>query len=280
MPFRFNQLLEEAGVDPGATRLLRHQTILPDGRSPLDLWRSDRQGVDAYQSIQPVDQRAWFRGSWWASFVGTDDGRTMFVGLYAVGEPETVAESYRQEATGIAIAAGVDDHYPCVLSDRLGQYAARLYIDWAGGRTGKRARRQLAANQDKLITELHLDVAERPFPGLLQLAEPISRIAAAPPSWIAALAAARGVYMLTCPATGQMYVGKADGAEGFWGRWMAYAGNGHGGNVGLREHGVRDWVASVLQVAGSADTADDVLAMEALWARKLQTGAFGLNRNL
>jgi hypothetical protein len=35
--------------------------------------------------------------------------------------------------------------------------------------------------------------------------------------WIAALSAGRGVYLLTCPKTKEVYVGKADGADGFWG---------------------------------------------------------------
>ena len=34
---------------------------------------------------------------------------------------------------------------------------------------------------------------------------------------------------------GKLYVGKADGIDGIWGRWKYYFGSEHGGNVGLKE---------------------------------------------
>ena len=55
--------------------------------------------------------------------------------------------------------------------------------------------------------------------------------------------------------------------------------NGHGGNVALVGRQPTDWNVSVLQVAGSADSADDMLAMGALWKIKLQAREFGLSRN-
>lgn len=36
-------------------------------------------------------------------------------------------------------------------------------------------------------------------------------------------------------ATGKLYVGKADGEDGIWGRWLSYAATVHGGNVGLKQ---------------------------------------------
>ena len=84
--------------------------------------------------------------------------------------------------------------------------------------------------------------------------------------------------MLTCPATDETYVGSATGTGGFWQRWMNYAADGHGGNIGLRERDRSDYRVSILQVAGSTDTYDDVIAMEMLWKRKLRT-RHSLNRN-
>ncbi|WP_223799738.1 GIY-YIG nuclease family protein [Sphingomonas nostoxanthinifaciens] len=85
--------------------------------------------------------------------------------------------------------------------------------------------------------------------------------------------------MLTCPRDGSLYVGSATSPGGFWARWAEYRANGHGGNVALRDRPPSDFIVSVLEVAGSTATVDDILASEALWKRKLQSRELGLNRN-
>ena len=49
-----------------------------------------------------------------------------------------------------------------------------------------------------------------------------------------ALASVVGIYLITDTRDGRQYVGKADGADNIQQRWSAYAANGHGGNVKLR----------------------------------------------
>lgn len=139
---------------------------------------------------------------------------------------------------------------------------------------------QKAESQDKRITELYLDNVERPFPGLMELVAPLSELADAPPGWITRLPAVKGVYLLTCPRDGKIYIGSATGEGGFWERWEDYRLTGHGGNVALRERQPSDWQVSILEVAGSGDNSDDIHAMEQRWKRKLLSREFGLNRNL
>ncbi len=275
----FNMLLASAGRPTAEVRLLRHQTRLPDGRTPLDLWRGDPAILNASQSYQQTAQRPWLKAPWWATFLGTADGRTLFAGIYAAGPPYAVEESFHQQETGCTIQAGSDDFYALSLSPLLAEYIGRLYINWSGGSSGKRAWKQRADLQDKNIMELHLEGVEQPFPGLMDVAEPLSRLVAAPPGWIAQLEAAHGVYLLTCPINGEQYVGSATGAGGFGGRWTAYAADGHGGNVALRARARTDWIVSILQAAGSADTDDDILTMKRKWKRKLHSRALDLNRN-
>ena len=55
--------------------------------------------------------------------------------------------------------------------------------------------------------------------------------------WRTALQAVRGIYLIADETAGQCYVGKADGERGVLGRWEAYARDGHGGNVALRDAG-------------------------------------------
>jgi hypothetical protein len=279
MPFRFNMLLEEAGLDPADVRLLRHQADLPSQRSLFDWWHQDRPAFEAYQSLQLNSKRASFARPHWAAFLGTWDGRTMFAGIYQVGSPSLLDHEVEAPISGDRFPAGTIDRYETRFTSLLSPYSGRLYIDWGGGASGKRAWSQRADLQDKLVTELHLDAAERPFPGLMEIALPLSSIAEAPPSWIQRLAEARGIYLLTCPRTGELYVGSATAAGGFWSRWSEYAANGHGGNVALVDRGPADWIVSILQVAGSAHTGDDIPAMEQVWKRKLQSRELGLNRN-
>lgn len=101
-----------------------------------------------------------------------------------------------------------------------------------------------------------------------------------PRSWVAALQSSRGVYLLTCPRTREQYVGSATGEEGFWGRWRSYIDTGHGGNVGLMSRDPSDYQVSILEVAGTSATPDDIRIMEGRWQRKLQSREMGLNRNL
>lgn len=279
MPFTFNQLLMDAELDPREVRLLRHQTTLAAKRSLLEAWRTDRDEFERYQSLQLNAKRTSFQRQYWATFFGTWDGRTMFAGIYYVGAPQLLAEAVDVPLAGTIEPAGTIDQYPATLTAHLASYSERLYIDWGGGTSGKRSWSQRAETQNKLLTELHLGAAEEPFPGYMALSAPLSRISESPSSWIQRLSEARGVYLLACPRNGELYVGSASGAGGFWSRWQEYRRTGHGGNVALIGREPTDWRVSILQVASSTDTLDDVLRAEQLWKAKLQTGEFGLTRN-
>lgn len=109
--------------------------------------------------------------------------------------------------------------------------------------------------------------------------QPLSKVNNIPKSWIAALQSSRGIYLLTCPKTKEQYVGSATGEEGFWGRWQDYVHTGHGGNKGLKSRNPSDYQISILEVAGTSATKEDILKMEGRWQSKLQSQEMGLNRN-
>ncbi len=71
----------------------------------------------------------------------------------------------------------------------------------------------------------------------------------------------------------------ATGEAGFWGRWQDYVQTGHCGTVALKSRDPSDDRVSILEFAGTASNADDVLAMEQQWKAKLQSQEMGLNRN-
>jgi hypothetical protein len=128
--------------------------------------------------------------------------------------------------------------------------------------------------------ELNRAFREPDFPGFLNFIQPLSKLDNIPTSWLAALKSSRGVYLLTCPKTKEQYVGSATGYEGFWGRWQDYIQTGHGGNVGLKSRDPSDYQVSILEVAGTSATIDDIRTMEGRWQSKLQSREMGLNRNL
>jgi hypothetical protein len=131
--------------------------------------------------------------------------------------------------------------------------------------------------RNKAVLELRRDLVDPPFPGYIDFIEPLSRLEALPQAWRDALRIARGVYLLTCARTKEQYVGKADGDDGFLGRWRDYIANGHGGNVGLLRREPSDYQVSILEIAGSAAPANDILKMEERWKKKLQSKEMGLN---
>lgn len=275
----FNALLEIAGYNLGLVRLLRHKDpTAVRGRSVYELWRDDRAAFDLYQSVQgAAAHRSLVNSTLWASFVGTPAGDTMFVGLYRSRYSGLSDADIVSPTNGETDVAGSIHRYSLVEERYLSEYAGRLFIEWGDA---KRSWLQLGNNRKpKSIIEIKREFAEPAFPGYLELVEDLSRIPLLPLSWIAALSAVCGVYVLTCPRTKELYIGSATGKSGFFGRWSEYARDNHGGNIQLKSRDPSDYQVSILEVAGSSQTTLDIQSMESRWKRKLQTRNMGLNRN-
>ena len=254
MPLRFNTFLTQFDIAPSTVRLLRHQdSRSAKGRTPYELWRDDRPSFNFYQEAQSLGNRSKLRAEFWASFVVTPGGETLLVGIYrsrhlGVNDVERTWPH----------AEGVDpprscDLYELALDERVDDMAGRVVIDWG---SGERSWIQRADNQNKVILQIRDTFREPEFPGFTEFISTLSNIDRLPPAWSAALSSSRGIYLLTCPKTREQYVGSATGAEGFRGRWLAYARDGHGGNVGLKSRDASDYQVSILEVAGSSATTE------------------------
>lgn len=273
MPILFQSLLREAGLALPDVRLLRHK---PEGGvEPLAVWRTDRERFEDYQSYQLTNRRTHFGAPYWASFAAVGS-RTVFLGLYAARLLGPLEANAINPLTGEALAWHRLDRYACELTGHLTEYSAKLFIDWG---LSNRAWVQRADRKPKRVTALLEQDREPPFPGYLEFIRPLSEIAALPEGWAEALRRVKGVYVLTCPRTREQYVGKADGIDGFWGRWMAYVTTGHGGNVRLKSRDPSDYQVTILEVAGSAAGERDIERMEVRWKRKLLSREMGLNAN-
>ena len=270
---QFNTLLRAEGLDPADVKLARHQDTRYPGRpSPYQLWRANAGRLERYQSIQRL---AKFDGTrLLASFVATLIGETVFAGLYTINGVGPAPARHLDPISG-EDAAGLF-LYTMEPAPHLSDFRGKLFIAWGDG---YRAWVQSAAKQEKTVIELRRTVSDPPFPGFLDFHARLSDLAHVPRDWRTTLSSVCGIYLLTCPKTGQHYVGSACGPTGFWGRWEDYAASGHGGNKLLREVPESDYQLTILEVAASSAIAKEVIDMEDRWKRKLLSREFGLNAN-
>ncbi|WP_118138545.1 GIY-YIG nuclease family protein [Oceanicella sp. SM1341] len=276
MVLTLNTILRGAGVNPSAARLVRHRDkTAVRGREPYDLWRDAPEAFVEYQSVQ-ANRRKSLHGALWVVFVVTPQEDTLFAGLWAGVFTGMNSVPYRQVHRDVYDATGTVEMYDLTVDDRLDDLRGRLVIDWGAG---TRSWIQYADRREKPVLELRRRFREPDFPGFLSFQEPLSRIPVLPPPWRAVLQMARGVYLLTCPRTREQYVGSATGGDGFLGRWQNYAANAHGGNVGLKSREPADYMVSILEVAGTSASHDEILARETMWKLKLRSREMGLNKN-
>lgn len=277
MPIMFNTILREAGLPLTSVRVIRHKdNRAAKGRTPYELWRDNREQFELYQSTQSISNRTKLTADYWAVFVVNLNDETMFAGIYAVRYRGLLEQNTPKPHMDGMDEAGSGDVYDLTLHDTLSDLIGKLFIDWGPGAL---AWVQYAHRNDKPVTELRVAYQEPAFPGFLHFIQSLSKLNHVPQSWIAVLRSARGIYLLTCPKTKEQYVGSATGDAGFWGRWQDYVRTGHGGNVGLKSRDPSDYQVSILEVAGTAATTDDILMMEGRWQSKLQSREMGLNRN-
>ena len=276
MPLLFNDILRNVGIDPKRVRLLRHKdSSSAKGRSPYEMWRDDRQSFEFYQSIQLIKNRSNLRAEHWAAFVVTPGGQTLLAGIYDCrycGLNESDLQAPNKDAIDVA---GTCDVYELTLDAQFNDLAGRLVIEWGKGTPSWIQR---ADNQDKVILELWAEFREDAFPGFAQFISSASQIGKLPKSWVEALSATKGVYLLVCPKTKEQYVGSASGSDGFIGRWKSYAQDGDGGNLGLRSREPSDYQITILETVGMSATQKDITALEQHWMEKLRSNEMGLNR--
>jgi len=276
MLLTFQTLLREAGIDLADVRLLRH--VKKSGRvgmSPYQAWREDLSRFEAYQSTQPIRERAFYNVSYWASFVGTPDKSSLFVGLYRNDGFEAGTASFNCPLFNHLVPGGSYDRYRTTKQAAFERFEGRLLIDWGGG---MRRWSQRADRGPKPIVELRRSDDDPPYPGHSSFLRQLSEIEALPRSWRAILSNARGAYLLTCPRTKEQYVGGAYSGGGFLSRWEQHA-RMEGDAMAFLSRDPADYRVSILEVAGSLITDDEIHAMEQRWKEKLQSREMGLNRN-
>jgi hypothetical protein len=270
----FNDLLALEGIDTAKVRLVRHQ----DGRLGAGrlyrAWRNDRGAFEDYQGVQVKD--IFPVGDFLASFVVTEAGKTVFVGMYRVDgvdtcPPGSIDTLLKQDVSG-------QFRYKLQLVDHLASYRDMAVIDWGAA---ARVWVQQAANQAKPLIEI-TEQYEPHFPGFRVFVRLIDEVPSLPNGWQQVLRSVKGVYLLVDVDSGQQYVGSAKGADSLLGRWMNYVAGGDGGDVALKaaaRGGRRNYQVSVLEVVDENTPDETIEQIESYWKNKLLSREFGLNRN-
>jgi hypothetical protein len=173
----------------------------------------------------------------------------------------------------------------------------RLVVEWDTPRSWHRSAASASAVRMPVLEIADRDKVHFPgFDGVLLTYHQLCDMVEDPryADWRGALSEVQGIYLITDSTNGKQYVGKADGAERILGRWTAYARDGHGGNVALRELArasatrevtrtktdhARHFVFSLLRVFGPSTPSSEVNSAESHYKAALMTREFGLNRN-
>lgn len=266
-------LLAVTGIDLGDIVVLRHTytegglETVGDLSPELVLDYTRRQGISNKLGKTPPRH--------WLCFMADGRRRSRFLVAYE-NRGEVVAE--RTETLR---------YFDLRPSQVFSSLVGRLVVEWSRDAVNW-AKTGASASLFPVVEIADPDVV--PFPGFdnvlithadLQAVLEDSRYAA----WRTALGAVQGIYLIADTSTGQLYVGKADGSERILGRWTAYARDGHGGNIAMRELAgldpshARHFQFSILRVFGPSVPTTDIDEAESHFKRALLTRQHGLNRN-
>ena len=265
------EFLQTAGlpVETGKKKLKVHLACWNGHDHPIDVYFAG--GFDDWQASQK--QRN-FSCSQVLSLIDLGNSEWLFVGLYEVID----CKSHPREKGRL--------HYSMELLPKQEELVARIVV------RHKRPRQSYIW----LTPEIALPIVEirrqkltiGEFPGYNAVAISHSQLQIITNqkiwSWYGALANVKGVYLITDTTTGKHYVGKASGDVGIWQRWCSYAKTGHGGNKELKKllskkggDYARHFQYSILEIADSNASEQDIRDRESHWMNTLKSRDFGLN---
>jgi hypothetical protein len=269
MTLTFASVIASAGIDPAEALVIRHAyvSVHKDGTAGIHGDSSDAE-IMAYTSVQSASPR---------TFPADPPG------IWIVFRPEG---GDRARLWSVVINHGEISHdglrrtFDLEATDLMADLRDRLVISWRSPRTWRIKATTAAAYPVMEIA----DAEPVRFPGFDALTLDFPQLQAVVrehryAAWRTALASVIGIYLITDTSDGRQYVGKADGAENLLQRWAAYAVNGHGGNVELRNLNPATFRLSVLRVFDPATPTAEIDAAERHYKHALDSRRHGLNRN-
>lgn len=266
------KFLEACGIsiDPKGCKI--HLASSNGYSHPIDEYYAGR--FNEWQSWQKKKN---FECKYVISLIEYGVGRWLFVGVYEVCDYSEDIERY-----------GCKYKYDLSLLPNQGDLAGRIVVSYK--RTSRASYLWAGNLNEKLVLgEVMPEKAMiEDFVGYNSVLVSFSKlklvIEQEIPSWKGALSNVKGVYLITDTKTGKLYVGSATGDDAIWQRWSNYVKNGHGNNRDLKkilcDNGAdysRNFQFSILEVADTHASKNDILDREYHWMKRLKTAEFGYN---
>ena len=271
-------VLRHNGIDPASVRLVRHgnKTI-----NILDSFVTDIDRFEAYQSFQKKNRFG--DAKYICVFCPARGTTAMFLGLWDI-KRHIYNKDFPRRIYGTVRRLSLpkkwlesSSWYDLKRNPILDDYSQRLVIEWGKSTVA------WVQSKDKPIIEIKAPNAIGEFVSYddIQLSfRDIKKLSASPDSnatWVNALSAVNGIYLIRDTSIGKLYVGAAYGKDGIWGRWLTYAKTGHGGNEQLKPLDPDNFEFSVLEIIPPNYSADDVIERERRWMTRLGSCQHGLN---
>lgn len=277
---KFFDILRLYGIDPKYVKLVRHgNKEIPVRETFVD----EREKFESYQSFQKP--RKFGGARYIATFCPARGTTALFLGVWDIlgfKENHQLTRRHHREIDRFGFPARWHERaawYDLSYRDDTADLSERLVIDWGKSTVS------WVQSKDKPVIEIKAlhSIGEFVSYDDIQLdyvdLQRLCRQSDANPTWVNALSAVNGVYLIRDTASGLLYVGSAYGDKGIFARWCHYARSGHGGNRWLKPLDPRNFEFSILEIAPSTMSADGVIERENRWKARLGTRESGLNEN-
>lgn len=270
MVLTLDAVLQSAGIRPEEAMVIRHAYVREHEDSGLIGIHADSTDDEIlyYTSRQSAKPRVFpvVPPRVWVVFVRDGGDRAR---LWSVVENR--GESWND---------GRQRAFELTLSRELADLRNRLVIGWRSPRAWWINGTTAAGYPVKEIA----DSQPVPFPGFDRLVLDYAQLQAVMretryATWRTALAAVKGIYLITDTRDGRHYIGKADGEESIRQRWNVYATNGHGGNRDLQGRDPTSFRYSLLRVFDPSAPEHEINGAESHYKVALDTRRWGLNAN-
>lgn len=283
-------LFKHYGLIPDEIKLVRHgteKTVEKNISNPsiLEIFQTKREQFCDYQSFQPP--KKFDKAKHIAAFARTRGTTALFLGIWNINGQLPFRNFDEQLLCRFADwkkKYGWTDDMVCynlIANPKMEELSRRLVIDWGNAplvwvQNGSTDKYILEIKAPHSIREfLSYDQVCLSFTDLKTLIEQSTFN----PSWVSALSAVNGVYLIRDKFTGKLYVGSAYGKGGIFGRWEKYAKTGHGDNQRLKDLDHNHFEFSILEIAPSTASEKEVIDRENRWKERLGSREFGLNCN-
>lgn len=295
MLLSFNDLLNGENIDNADVLVLRHTPRKEERKLRENLaWLAAVHPhlFNAYQQTQSEKvEKKMLHAKYVASFIGLEQQKAVFVGLYKVGNHRQLTRSqfwqkleYKQLKKYELRGFQRGDKRRFVLwfdlkmTEFYRKWQGKLITEWTGGprnwsRFANKGRFPISAILED--TTLH-----KTLPAWNELVISRTMFNDLPPKWCDQLRRSRGIYYIFYPSDRKGYVGSAAGKDNIYGRWKYHVKVG-GDSVHMRMRKSQDFQFSILQTLHGDTDKQEVIEHERRWKIRLHTKIEegGLNKN-